>query len=388
MAEKYERPDDWEKKFKEWLDAKKKETKEVIEISREREAPIVVREKSEKNWVTKLLIFLAFAIPVAILLYSLYINYLPFGWEKNYSLNIDSEGIVSPVSREIYLTNAQGRKLLSLPDGVQGQVNLVIEPRVVLTNAVADVDIEGGNVFLGTPLGLDLSKVKWDKVWSFDSGILPGLNGTVSYDAGEKCAYFDAAREQTLSLPNSADLFESGPMSIYVRWKPSVTSQILGDSQELVGHYNWEIYQSADSVRFQVGRMNDKDGPFYSVSYPVDAGFFNKEHELLAVYYPDSEGEGYIELWVDKQFAQRVLIGSDVIYSDYNSDRDLNMGWSPHNYGKYPYYDGCIYDLKIANVQIWEYKTSGSIASEDSKFVIPIIGNGNLESVSVHALQD
>src|SRR3989344_1494293 len=89
-------------------------------------------EIEEYPIISKILIFIAFAIPIAILLYALYINYLPFGFEKNYELTIDEAGKISPLSSEIYITDGNGRRLLSLPEGVKGQINVVIKPKVVL----------------------------------------------------------------------------------------------------------------------------------------------------------------------------------------------------------------------------------------------------------------
>lgn len=391
----------WEDRFQKWREHRnKKKARDRTTHKVKIPEPIRAIEKKIEQEVkthpalTKTLIFLAFAIPIAILLYAFYINYLPFGYENSYELTIDEEGIISPLSKEIYLTNSKGRKLLSLPEGVEGQVNLVIEPNVVLKNATVSIELKGdGGVYLGTPMTLDLSEIGWDRVWDFNEGIPSELEGNVEHTIilnghAQGCAKFDAVHEQTLSLPNSSDMFESGPMSIYVKWKPSKTSEILGNYQQLIGHYNWEIYQGEKQIRFQVGRMNDSNGPFYSVTYSITPDFFEQEHELLAIYSPDKiNGEGYIELHVDGNFAQRVSIDKDTIYEDYNSDRDLNFGWTSHSYGKNPNFDGCIYESKIKYQAIKEEKTSETIQFDTSLISIPIIGYGNLESIKVDVSQ-
>ena len=398
MANKNYSKDDWEKEFKKWMAEKQKEklgihagqTKhEAADYRETAPAEVIPKETALRTnpFVIKALIFLAFVIPIALLLYGLYINYLPFGWEKDYTLTIDEEGVISPVSSEVYITNLKGRKLLSLPDGVKGQVYLMVEPRVVLKNATLNIEIQGKNVSLGTPFELNVSETDWDYSWDFTKGVPFGLNGTAQYDNEKECVYFDAVKEQTLFLSHSENMFESGPFSVYVKWTPSSTSKVLGDYQQLIGHYNWEIYQGVKSVRFQIGRMNNSEGPFYSVIYQITPDFFDKEHELLAVYSPDENGDGYIEMYIDGQFAQRALIGDDTIYEDYNGDRNLNFGWSSHNYGKYPYYDGCIYEARIIGVPIFNYQTSETIHVENSKITIPLIGNGQLSSIRVHISQ-
>ena len=334
----------------------------------------------------KLLIFLAFAIPASILFYGLYINFLPFGWEQSYELNIDENGVISPLSKEIYLTNALGRKLYSLPQGIDGQVNVIIKPKVVIDNATVTIDLQGDEIYLGTPMNIDLNKIAGDYTWNFESSIPEGLVGTAEYNQEEKCAYFDAAKEQTLSLPNSSDMFESEPMSIYVKWKPSRNSEFLGGNQEIIGHYNWEIYQRENNIRFQVGRMNDAEGTFYSVDFPINESFFENKHELLAIYSPDKEnGNGYIELWVDGKLGKRASIGNNTIYEDYNLDKSLSSGWTSHNFETNPYFDGCIYEEKIINsvVKEEEERLFENFKAHDSPISIPILGDGNLKSIKI-----
>ena len=129
--------------------------------------------------------------------------------------------------------------------------------------------------------------------------------------------------------------------------------------------------------------MNDINGTFYSVSYPIDPNFFGKEHEALAIYSPNVEGSGYIELWVDGNLGGRTSILSDKIYEDYNSEKDLSFGWSPHNYEKNPYFDGCLYSTKIIDEVFLEQKQQSVLYGINNSIVIPIIGNGNITSVRV-----
>jgi hypothetical protein len=335
--------------------------------------------------LVKVLIFFAFAIPLAFLLYAFYINYLPFGYSQNYELTIDNEGIISPISNEVYITNSNGKRLLSLPEGVNGQINVVVDSKIVIKDALVNISVNGDEeVYLGSSLKMNLSEINWNYEWRFSEGVPEELEGTAEYNEELECTYFDAVKEQTLSLPNSEDNFESGPMSIYIKWKPSETSKVLGNYQRLVGHYNWEIYQGAEDIKFQIGRMNNKTGSFYKINYPIDENWFETEHELLAVYGPDLLGnKGYIELFVDEQFEGRIGLGENVIYPDYNNNKNLGFGWSPHSYGKNPSFDGCIYDVKIVDEKIEEEKYSDSFDFDSFPLIIPILGNGNLSSIKI-----
>ncbi|MEK6924672.1 MAG: hypothetical protein AABW71_00355 [Nanoarchaeota archaeon] len=371
------RQEDWERSLAAWKSKQNKESS----VPHHQPKPVSTpsQDQYSSKAFNKFLIFLAFAIPLALLGYALYINYLPFGYEKSYELTVDENGVISPLSNEIYLTTPQGRKLLSLPEGVQGQVNLVIDPKVVLKNSTINVSIEGDNVYLAPLLSLDLDSMEWDHNWDFSQNIPEEFEGTAEYNEEEACTHFNAYNEQTLNLPNSEDMFESGPMSIYVKWKPSYVSQKLGNNQQLAGHFNWEIWQNEKSVQFRVGRMNDANGSMHSISYPIDLEFFGKEHEALAVYSPSEDGNGYIELWIDKNLAGRALIGSDVIYPDYNFNISLNFGWSSHNNGNNPYYDGCLYEVKVTDIALKEERNQFEINGINGKMVIPVIGNGNLK---------
>ena len=184
-------------------------------------------------------------------------------------------------------------------------------------------------------------------------------------------------------------MFESGPMSIYVKWMPSKTSEFLGDYQRLVGHYNWEIYQGLGEIKFKIGRMNNVTGRFYEINYPIgEKIWFESEHELLAIYWPDvSDNNGHIELFVDNNFVERIDFGEDIIYTGYNSENDLGFGWSPHSYGKNPFFDGCIYEVKIINNKIEEKKYIDSFNFDSFLLVIPIVGRGNLSSINIRISQ-
>ncbi len=201
------------------------------------------------------------------------------------------------------------------------------------------------------------------------------------------CLVFDG--KTRLILPNSFDNFETGPFVVYVEWKPLVAN----NSQQLIGHFNWEVWQNKDKIQFRVGRMYNQ-GPSYSVFYPVKEDFFNRVHNLLAVYNPSQKANesGYIELYVDENFAERKEFGNETIWKDYNGAQDLGLGWSPHNYEDNPYFNGNICSAKFAYTKLVSKQSDKlefnveQVIGEDVK--IPIIGQGNLKEVKIKIIKN
>jgi hypothetical protein len=342
-----------------------------------------IEEEKKHPTLAKFLIFLAFAIPISILLYAFYINYLPFGYSESYVLNIDENGDVSPLSDKIYLEDINGRRILRVSNE-SSQINLAIVPGVILNNASINVSVEGEG-YLGTPLSIDLDEVEWDYEWNLSNGVPEDFRGNANFNEEERCMFFDAYDEQTLYIPDTEDEFESGPMSIYVSWKPSMTSELLGDYQQIIGHFNWDIWQGEKSVQFRIGRLNDSSGPAYSISYPISLDFFEERHEALAIYYPRSDN-GYFEFWVDGNFAGRKYIGNETIYENYGNS-DLNFGWTSHNYRRNPYYDGCLYEARIKSDFLVDEKKEDVIKANNQKVVIPIISEGKLSKITAKVIQ-
>jgi hypothetical protein len=61
-----------------------------------------------------------------------------------------------------------------------------------------------------------------------------------------------------------------------------------GINQQIIGHYNWELWQNNDSVRISVGRLDNKNGSMPSISYKVNqTTFFNQNHFALVIYKAD-----------------------------------------------------------------------------------------------------
>ena len=293
--------------------------------------------------------FLGYALPLSFLLYVLYLNYLPFGYHKTFTIDVGSANDTK-VS-EFYLEPSKDlsdRK--TAPDGttyreLNGMATAVFKPNAVLKDAEITVETKDTDIKLIPPhIDFDISITKWDYIWNFTKGVPTGLTNEGTFLFDEK-NYFDG--KSRIEYSSSSNMFEEGPFTVYAEWSPVDPNN---NFQEIVGHFNWEILQEKNKIRFMVGRMNNKDGDFYSIEYPIkDVGaFFNKKHNLLATYVPDPKnGHGYIDLYVDSDFAGRTYFGTSTIWKDYNGNKNVTLGKSEH--GNAIFFQGYIYQLNIKN---------------------------------------
>ena len=324
---------------------------------------------------------LAWVLPIIFILVVLYINFLPFGFQKDYTITIAQDGSVLSSSSQVWLQDLKENKITNLTDVYDyGQINVVIKPRAVLGNATVNVSIINSNisnVYLAKT-SFDVHKNKWDYSWNFTKKMPSSLDGTVKYDKDEGCVYFNGSLNQTLSYYKSEDMFENGSFIVYAEWKPE---DVNGTNQQIMGHYNWELWQSNDSVRFMVGRLDNKNGTLPSISYPVNASFFNKSHNALAVYFADKKkGLGYIELFVDGNFLGRKTISNQTIWADYNGERSLTFGKSGH--GVSTYYTGCVYQTGFDYGKV-SYVKNDSFNSNSNSIQIPILGDGRPQEIKI-----
>lgn len=327
-------------------------------------------------------------IPLFILGYIVYMNWLPFGYEKTFVLDVGSDGDMDS-SEKLYLAESSD---LSAPKTYEnktfrtltGTTELIFNPRAVLTNAILNVSVKGKNVFIVPPkIDFNSSDYDWNLSIDFSEGIPEFLevntnfssiyqqlynqylhierNISIDFSEGipaflegnaiikDNCTYFNGSAR--LTYPETEDDFEEGPFAIYVEWTPEDNNS---NFQQIVGHYNWEIIQNSQSVSFQVGRMNNENGTLYSISSPLDNGFFNKKHSVLALYLPDEDGRGLISLYVDNIFIGEKIINSDIIWRDY-SNNDLSLGKSKH--GTSNYFQGCVHKIELINKNLSSFYT-------------------------------
>jgi len=131
---------------------------------------------------------------------------------------------------------------------LNGMATAVFKPNVVLKNAQITVSVQGNGVSIIPPyLDFDPNGVQWDKSWDFTKGVPKDLKND-----NNKAFYFDGATyfdgTARLELASSSNMFESGPFTVYAEWMPANDAS---SSQQIVGHYNWELWQNKDSVYFK-----------------------------------------------------------------------------------------------------------------------------------------
>ena len=344
--------------------------------------------KKPEFWLT----FAAYAIPLSFLLYVLYWNFLPFGYNKTFTIDVGAEG---DTSGEFYIEPSRDlseRKVA--PDGttfreLNGIAYAVFKPKAVLKNAEITVEVEGEGVSVIPPvIDFDPDSVQWDYSWDFTQGKKPeelGLTGNAFPFDG--AMYFDG--KSRLELPDSADKFETGPFTVYAEWTPTGSGS---SSQQIIGHYNWEIYQNSNNVSFTIGRVNNVEGAFYSIDYPIkDESFFNSKHKAIASYSPANslEENGYIELYIDGSLVDRVLIGQDKIWDLYNGETNLSIGKSRH--GSANFFKGYVnkVNFSFGNKSLIRSQTKITLTEEKNSDSYFLISNKSsiLNQVTLHIIK-
>lgn len=318
----------------------------------------------------------AYAIPLTLFLYVLYINFLPFGYSKTFVIDVGSTGDTNSSATFHLEPSRDLGERTTAEDGttyrtLNGIAYAIFKPNVVLKDATITVSVEGdsGIEIIPAHIDFDPNSVEWDYSWDFTQGNQPGelgLTGTAFPFDG--CMYFDGTSK--LELPNSADKFESGPFTVYAEWTPENSED---NFQQIVGHYNWELIQNADSVVFQVGRTGDDAGPFFKVESPVENSFFGTKHSAMVVYSPSESG--YVELYLDSLFKGRTYLSNHQIFSGYGN-YDLSFGKSHH--GSSSMYTGCLNKLFISSIPHISTKKKAAFKALEHETYIPLISSGNM----------
>ncbi len=163
------------------------------------------------------------------------------------------------------------------------------------------------------------------------------------------CIYFKNTR---LEIPNSTNQFEEGPWVVYMEWIPETTDD---SHQQLLGHFNWEIYQNKEQIQFNAGRMKLDNQMTSLISEIQKESPVKKRHSLLALYQPNteykrhsSESQGHITLFLNEELIGKRDFLNNSIREDYS--QNLSMGHTRHGYGNdlQPFYSGSICNVKFA----------------------------------------
>ncbi|MBN2110619.1 MAG: hypothetical protein JW705_05985 [Methanosarcinaceae archaeon] len=143
-----------------------------------------------------------------------------------------------------------------------------------------------------------------------------------------------------IEFPATSDKFEEGDHTFSL-WTRSTGTR--DSTKYVLCHYNWRIlWQSDNEIAFVVGRMNDQDGPSYSVI--ADVSEIREEWIHLAGVYKPSESK--ILLYINGELAGEEDIGKDRIWTDYGN-YDLSIGNSRH--GVATFFEGMVDDVRIYN---------------------------------------
>lgn len=90
--------------------------------------------------------FIAYFIPIAIILVFWYINFLPFGYNKTYTINIDENGTIHSPSSQLWLQDEKGNKLTSISEDYEFEnITLVLTSKIRFKDAEAIVEVYSFN---------------------------------------------------------------------------------------------------------------------------------------------------------------------------------------------------------------------------------------------------
>ncbi|MCM1987224.1 LamG domain-containing protein [Methanococcoides seepicolus] len=191
----------------------------------------------------------------------------------------------------------------------------------------------------GLILYLPLDENEGSEIYDYSGrsyyGSTYGADWTEGMD--NSCLEFDGLTDY-VKIPDTSSTFEEGDHT-FTLW---VKSTGVRDSKKyILCHYNWRLgWRSDSTLRFTVGRMNDKDGPSYSIDAEVPE-LKNDWIHLAGVYKPS---ENKIMFYVNGEYAGEKDIGEDRIWADYGN-RDLLVGTSKH--GAATFFEGQVDEVRI-----------------------------------------
>ncbi len=332
---------------------------------------------------------LAYLIPILILLSILYVNFLPLGYSDSRTIDIgssdDTSGIFSLEGSD-FLGGREERDNDSTFRTLDGLVYATYTPKVILRDSMVDISLLGEDVYMNQQPKIDF---EWDFEWTgeefFKNFDIYNINEDKEIEKTNRkpriynnCVNLDGRTR--LELPRTVNRFQEGPFAIYVEWIPKDDA----DHQQIIGHFNWEIYQNKRDVNFSI--VGTTDGNRYSVSYDIDNNFFNQKNSLLALYNPaNSKNEvGFIELFVNGFSTGKEYIYDSEIDKNYGN-QNLTLGWTVHSGGERPGFVGEVCNARFSYIELEGTETKE--ASFETKIAqtirIPIVGEGILKKIEL-----
>jgi hypothetical protein len=319
-----------------------------------------IKPRGVRGWLRTL----AYALPVLALLIVLYLNYLPFGYDRTFVIQA---GVAGDRDGQFRLISARDglSERLTAADGtpyreISGASYAVFSPRAYLRDARVHITIDGDNIVMLPPnIAFDPAAYAWD---------------TASTAGTDSCIAIPDPRSEALAaaLPQSRD----EAFSFYAEWTPQADASGLG---LLAGTSSLGIVQTRDDVRFTVGST--------TLKHPVDRDeFFGVRHAVLAAYAPGTaeQPSARIDLFVDGDFAGRIYF-----------DAEQGPSAPPTAEGTpAPYYGGCLHDLRLRSEAIDTASTQAdfTVSRDDTYYPLTLLhtgpGAGILRSITLHAVQD
>jgi hypothetical protein len=131
---------------------------------------------------------------------------------------------------------------------------------------------------------------------------------------------------------------------------------VRDSTKYILCHYNWRIaWESDTKISFSTGRMNNKDGPTYTVTADV-AEIKDEWIHVVGVYKPS---ENKILLYINGELAGTENIGEDRIWKDYGN-HNLLIGTSKH--GSATFFEGIVDEVRIYDRALTQQEIRGMMS--------------------------
>lgn len=319
----------------------------------------------------------AYGIPVLLLLIVLYLNYLPFGYDRTFTVQAGTE---DDTRGQFYIlrygsVGLSGRQ--ADPDGtvfrtLEGSTFLIFDPRAYLRDADVTVSTDTeGLTLLAPTISWDPDEAVWTDTLSAS---------TTAPLATSSCAVQFTGTEQLVFADATAGVYGENGFSVYASWSPKDGNDGF---QQIVGRYGWELLQNKGDVKFQIGST--------SIKIANGSDHFSERHYALATYVAATvEQPSYIELYVDDEFAGRVYgvfaETVDVL------GRPITLGKS--EYAEASFFQGCIHDARLASTPLDFASSTVSFKATRSRneYPVTVINTSGapvrLGTFTLHAVQD
>ncbi|MES2668570.1 MAG: LamG-like jellyroll fold domain-containing protein [Patescibacteria group bacterium] len=314
----------------------------------------------------------AYGLPLLFLAVVLYLNYLPFGYDRTFVIEAGSPNDMKGQFRLEQRQGLGGRDIAvdgSVSRTLSGAAFAVFQPSAYLRDARATAEIDADGVLMIPPnINFDPDTRVWDTVLEPDP-------------ASPACTYFGGNTQK--DVPETSGVYDASDtaFSVYAAWTPEDDDD---GYQLLAGNGEWELLQNKDDVKFQIGSTSVKQTL-------DDDAFFRTEHTALAVYVPPTpiEPNGHIDLYVDGTFSGRVYFQADSLPPSLG--RPVTLGRSTA--GEASFFRGCIHDLRITgeNIDMAASRVEFSVTRDKKDYPVTLISAAGVEavirSITLHAVQ-